>query len=422
MKVEFVQDMQKKYMVISIEQGTVFGYQQKMLLHNHIKGLLEVELRCVDQDEKLFYDVTSKHSLEMAYRSNQFRLDDVSIWFSGIVGVILDARQYLLKENNFVLMPQTVYLEEDNVSLCYVEGYEKGVRQQLLEIAEFIMQHVDYQDERGVMLIYGLYKELREDDCSFEKVLDIIEHFNKKETAQYMRHEEKVEEKAIEKKVDDDNEDLYRVNSFELDSSQEWNLNSNQKGIGRVTIPTNLSSNLCLVFIGGIDLVAFIVAFILGIFQTPITKQINWTRIAIALILLAALDGYLYKVFINKANTVKRSSFYDEDEDESDEEGTIILNISTSTCTLTPMNREYPIISIRQFPFVIGKENGFESVYISKKHALLSRIGQKIVIKDLDSTNGTFLNGELLEGQKEYEVSNGDSIILAKEEYIIHFE
>lgn len=418
MKVEFVQDMQKKYMVISIEQGIVFGYQQKMLLHNHIKGLLEVELRCVDQDEKLFYDVTSKHSLEMAYRSNQFRLDDLSIWFSGIIGVILDARQYLLKENNFVLTPQTVYLEEDNVSLCYVEGYEKGVRQQLLEIAEFIMQHVDYQDERGVMLIYGLYKELREEDCSFEKVLDIIEHFNKKGSVQYMRQEEKAEEK----KVEDTNEDLYKVNSFEMDSSQEWNVNPIQKGIRQVEMPPNIRSELFLVLIGGIDVVAFIAAYILGLFQTPITKQWDWTHTAIALILLAALDGYLYKVFSNKANAIKQSPFYDEDIEENDEEGTTILNISRTTCTLTPMNKKYSMVCIRQFPFVIGKENGFESTYISKKHALLSQVGQKIVIKDLGSTNGTFLNGELLEGAEEYEVSDGDSIILAKEEYVIHFE
>lgn len=49
---------------------------------------------------------------------------------------------------------------------------------------------------------------------------------------------------------------------------------------------------------------------------------------------------------------------------------------------------------------------------VSRRHAILRRRDDRLTITDLDSTNGTLLNGEQLTPGKEYVVANGDHVSL----------
>jgi hypothetical protein len=51
---------------------------------------------------------------------------------------------------------------------------------------------------------------------------------------------------------------------------------------------------------------------------------------------------------------------------------------------------------------------------VSRLHAVLKRIGEKIVIMDLGSSNGTYLNGSRLPPYIESPVAHGDIVYLGK--------
>ena len=51
-------------------------------------------------------------------------------------------------------------------------------------------------------------------------------------------------------------------------------------------------------------------------------------------------------------------------------------------------------------------------IKISRKHLKIFRKGESFSIKDLGSTNGTFLNGEMIPPGKSYEVTEQDTIVL----------
>jgi pSer/pThr/pTyr-binding forkhead associated (FHA) protein len=51
---------------------------------------------------------------------------------------------------------------------------------------------------------------------------------------------------------------------------------------------------------------------------------------------------------------------------------------------------------------------------VSRKHALLRRLGSDIVIIDLESTNGTWLNGVQLNPNQPVMLKSGDKILLAR--------
>lgn len=54
---------------------------------------------------------------------------------------------------------------------------------------------------------------------------------------------------------------------------------------------------------------------------------------------------------------------------------------------------------------------------ISRNHARIYASGGEMWLEDLGSSNGTYLNGELLEPMKKYRLQNGDRITLANEEF-----
>ncbi|MGB9678392.1 MAG: FHA domain-containing protein [Thermoanaerobacteraceae bacterium] len=55
-----------------------------------------------------------------------------------------------------------------------------------------------------------------------------------------------------------------------------------------------------------------------------------------------------------------------------------------------------------------------ESPYVSSKHAIIKKRGKNFVLQDLNSTNGTILNGEKV--KKISKLKNGDIILIGDTE------
>ena len=63
----------------------------------------------------------------------------------------------------------------------------------------------------------------------------------------------------------------------------------------------------------------------------------------------------------------------------------------------------------------IDLESEDEDTKISRRHAQVERIGNKVFVEDLGSLNGTFVNrGERLEKSIKIEIKSGDEVIVGK--------
>ena len=81
------------------------------------------------------------------------------------------------------------------------------------------------------------------------------------------------------------------------------------------------------------------------------------------------------------------------------------------------------VIYIAYWPFVIGKvpsevDYVLDKPRVSHIHARFDRLGWGMTVADMDSSNGTYLNGEKLVPGREYAVNPGDKIRFADVDFI----
>lgn len=83
-------------------------------------------------------------------------------------------------------------------------------------------------------------------------------------------------------------------------------------------------------------------------------------------------------------------------------------------------------ISVNKPVFRLGKERSYVDYFVtnnnavSRSHADIITRGNKYFVKDLNSKNHTYINGQELPIQMEVEINDGDSLKLGNEEFIFH--
>lgn len=85
-------------------------------------------------------------------------------------------------------------------------------------------------------------------------------------------------------------------------------------------------------------------------------------------------------------------------------------------------NLNYKDIAITNYPFFIGKlkknvDFHLESDIVSRYHAKITKEGDSFYLTDLNSTNGTYINDELLQTYQKKEIKLGDIIAFANIKY-----
>lgn len=58
---------------------------------------------------------------------------------------------------------------------------------------------------------------------------------------------------------------------------------------------------------------------------------------------------------------------------------------------------------------------------VSRQHAVMSAMNSRVTIRDLNSSNGTYLNGGRLEPGREYRISHGDRLTFGRMDLQVHF-
>lgn len=441
---QLVEKVYHSYLIVDAPEGGMKEdfFEIHILENNEIHMLAPFQLRTTDERIQYYYDVTGMMSLE---RMSGNQLTDVLMM--GILDAIVKALEsmydYLMDENNIVLEADFIFLSPDKkkILFIYLPGRHLKICDQLKNLGEFFMKSMDYGSQQSVVFAYGFYNWV----CKEGITIKDLQYFVKE------AHKKAGEDELAAKVGDDPSEDRYGAQSFydnKLYKEDAVPMCEAQTQSG-VTMDdfdryneAQAGNSAASGFVGW-DWVAKVSGIILGIAVISGLLIIYfWGAAYMIPVLCIVLIACLLIVIVNALRIYKRrdkekDEFWKSDDyiDYENMKGDLFRSEENSAQT-TLLQKQNPDIllkslvrencedlHIHKFPAIIGKDVRDPCCCIpvstvSRRHARIDLYGREYRLTDLNSSNGTYINGEMIKPHQPMMLKEGDSIIFSDTEFI----
>lgn len=454
MEVMYRRDGEQNYMVWKAPEDLQGNeYQVRMLLVNEIPGLLRCRLRKINGEAYLYYEITSKQPLTRVFEHRAAGAEDIRALALSLRETLEGIARYLLPDDGMVLEPEFIYmdLETKEMRFCYLPFCREEIRASFRGLAEYLLKSLNHEEEQAVLWGYQLYSKTSEENYRVRAVLESLR--GKLETVK------KEKEPVCEDKKKQSNAGREEKNQRQPVSQgmtgQEY-LKKKEKS--RKEAILGITAILCVA----------------GCAALAVFRVLTLTQTGGILFLMAGVFYYLFtgKIEGNKGQREEKQRKRRGEKSgtlENHKEGSRNKAMKRMADRLGKENREeeeicdfqedscdppydsqeeiygqttllgkdtagrYPVlvsvnpevrenVEIKKEKFVIGKLRGQTDLtlnlpVVSRMHAEIERRDGKYFLVDLNSTNGTYLNGERLEANEYRQLSSGDEIIFASAAY-----
>lgn len=392
MEIRFGHDVENNYVLIGHSNLCLQDYKLNMLLKNHIKGLLKLCVGCVDGHAELTYTISAKQSLHELYEKKKMNFGEVFQVLDSLVEVCHTVQRYLLKPEDILLETALVFLDyhTGEWEFCYYPESGNKTEETVRNFVQDLLTITDHTDQQAVEFIYGVSEIcngknflIREIEEWMERY-DIKETSGKEETKKSLYSLEKYEEYQGEKSSVSEEKGIYMTQS--LDMKKGWRNTAVVKKMRNILGGRNVGR------------------------QSTEQQEPKKNILEEPIMEKPIMEEPITKVPIAKEQSCK-DTLYIKD---------ILYNTQRKLLSLTEKDN----IDIVKYPFVIGKLRSrvdyvLEDKLVSRIHLRISKDEEaQYYMEDMNSKNGTFLNGIRTEPYEKVKIEIGDRIGIAVYEYI----
>lgn len=478
MRAEYKRDMNHNYLILhGDEVPDTDSYQVRMLVGNGMPSLLKCRLQGIDGNFLIYYDITSKQSVASMYETKKMGLEDLRLIFEGFVQAMEEMAEYLMNPGQLLIQPEYMYLDVEKKKLyfCCVPGKAGDVREEFRVLTEYILPKIDHEDGDAVILGYGVYRRALEDTFHLEYVKEEIykgrdsrenknplfenwDGFQKNQSG-----EKYIPEICKEKEQSKENDQFKDSYKKQLEDSS-WKMETdspfeNRDRRDEKKPPVSLRKKILFSVLGALVLVITAGAAVLGFLpglQTGV--MLSGCAAFLGLGMLVYRFRKKQKGNIEKKRgtqeirEIQREPIWKAEQEEesawqpdmSAEENrtssrtlenepkakdfgeTVVLSEGVIQGPATLVSREpgeFATIYLQEDITVIGKmETAVDAVIdlptVSRIHAKIRRRDQEYYLSDLNSRNGTAVNGRLLKEGEDYQLQHEDEVDFAQARYV----
>lgn len=401
--ISICQELGRSYLVAECIEDEETEYLVSMIKENSIKGIISCKEVFEDTRRMLYFDVTNNISLTAQYSNKHIGLEDMCDIFGSISMVFSEGRKYLLDEKYYLIDPEYIFFDPvtHNYSFIYLPMKETDINgfKDYEEIADFLLQNVDQNNHIAVKTTYAFYKMIRLETFSIEAFREIIEKekslsLNKRDT--------------IEKHENDRFSEMDSYLSFQED------IEINQHEIKYPVIAVILAVILFCVYYYYIESVYSTYILLAAILMIIIT---------VILSIRIVIEKVRYKNDLELENDMKNAKeedYWITDETQVFDDRTQVFDESqlkqTKEYSLSwkenGVEKKYRILS---YPVTLGKLGSevdclLHDKSVSRIHAKIDQINSKVYIWDMNSTNGTSVNGVTVAPGDKAEINESSDI------------
>lgn len=220
---EYVRNLNHNYLRFSCDIEKTDGfYQFKMITENKIVGLLESDIRTIDGQSFLYYNITSTQSLRNLFMKKEIEMEWLKDFLLTLKRLARELEAHLLDVKNIIYSPDCIFqdIETGNTFFTYYPNYEPEMNLNMGALAEFLIDKINHQDETLVKCSYELYEKMEFADDTFhpKSWLDMV-----------LQTEQRIKDKTREEAVKEED-----VNEMEMvwedgDGRTEYRKSENRK-------------------------------------------------------------------------------------------------------------------------------------------------------------------------------------------------
>ena len=377
METEYVRSLHSNYeRFLLSEKPEEKKYQYCMISRGGIKGLLSCSLRYLNGNAYLYYDISSKQNIAQLFQKDYITREWMRDFIWGMKHLTLELGRFLLHEQNILWDPEQIFqdLEKNEFSFVYYPYYDG--ENHFLTLLSFFVEHIDYEDELLVEYVYRIYEQYEKNGDIYlqDKIYDDLDILWGKS------------------KKGEPKEDILQVAGEDMEGETETET----------------------VVFGGEDLALPVPEAtdektsgrkgLLALFENRKHKQNKKPEYEeYKELMRQQIDGI----------AVAEQTHYDEEFGK-----TVFLNAPKKQQVV--YHRIYSsdgrILAQLDSPnLLIGKSKDkvdlyLEDISVSRMHAKVVKTKDAISLEDLNSTNGTYINGERLQPYECKELEPGDEI------------
>lgn len=383
MRVEYVRSLNCNYERILLEEKPEEKrYQYCIVSRGGIKGLLSCSLRYMDGRAFLYYDISSMQNVAQLYAKNCVTRRWMKDFLWSMRQIKQELERFLLDSKNIIWYPEQIFQDLENnvfyfLYLPYYEG-ETG----FLRLLEFLVEHVDYEDEALVNLVYRMYEQLEQNG----EVYLQTQIFEDAKCLEETKLQDGIAEGKTEEVLQEETGRLGQEDAGELQDS----MNKEREGKEREAKEGEAKEEAEK-------------RGIFSIFESR-KKRGREQRDEYKYAMQSAMEGYAVAEETDyEEEPLGRTMFVEEKVVR--EQGKHRL-LSAEGNLLAMLDK--PSLSI-------GKKKGevdvvLKDLSVSRIHARILVENREAYLEDLNSTNGTFKNGLRLQPYEKRRLEEGDEI------------
>ena len=366
LKVNYLRNLKSNLLIFEpeekflIELKSKYAFELGMIEHNAVKGFLKPTLKRVDCRLELGYDISSLQPLSRVLEVRTMNTDDIKDFIIDIISATKALEEFLLEASSVVLDPEYIFTDLDlkRYSFLYIPRSENN-KEEMKLLLESILDNINKEDKDCLITVYGMLKECQKRDFVINDLEELLDGNVQTEVKRY--------EPVIAYETEVENSTEYRDKK-----KKQFNI------------------------FGGI---------FKGNKSKGQTEEEEFLE--------KVFDGYEPSVSDACLNEEK-SVFEVGDEEISNTVLLTDIKLNSSGRVLRSINGTEDI-EISYLPFIIGKQDRICDYVLDVEG--VSRIHLKFFEKkgllyaiDLNSRNGTYINGKKLENEENIEMNNGDIV------------
>ena len=446
MNTYYLKNYSKNYMILEDfpEYKYSSDFRLKMITNNHINNTLCITYEINNNMPVFKYNITSLQSISTIYENKTISLNEYLSIITSLIDVMDELEKYLFDINSIIIRTNYVYMDPENYSTYFTicPAWNQDFYSELKSFFEDLLNKIDHSNERLVFIAYKLCTESAKEEFNLSMIKSILYEKNCKKNNKdsYENNYENGYKNSYEHNYENENE-----NNYENDCKN--NCASKLSGSFKIKIVCFLtifillimiSINLCMVkgITNSLSILFIFIScsYFIGAFKYLLllypesveTNEFGFSNTSIP------LENSPENLSRNSSeNTTDyllqkdKDLIIDDDSVHRQFGKTEVLEpLKKNSHHLIYIGTDYSHnVEVKDFPFKIGKlpdsvQMIINNPLISRIHACLYAEDNQFYIEDLNSTNGTFINGTLLSPHCREQIHPGDQITFSHITYL----